>query len=279
CDCVIAANDRLLRAMKDSGCVGLILGLESPKPETLREAGKSFVSPDTYEWRIRKIQSYGINLWGAFIFGFDHDTWRDCRDACRFAQRMNFSMSCYPILTPYPGTHFFEQFKREGRIRTYDWERYNGASVVYEPKQMTPKQLRHAQMAAFGEFFSLGSAFRRLRLFPLKWRSWIANVAIWKGIRYYYTSRRRQLPAFRDFLDPSSKTWHYPDEQWEVARALAEGAAGFSPRGRDDRSRAACPPPLKTLTTSLIGNSNPLVQAAERLGEAQVKTRVSQAKT
>ena len=88
----------------------------------------------------------------------------------------------------------FEQFKREGRIRTYDWERYNGASVVYQPKQMTPKQLRHAQMAAFGEFFSLGSALRRLRLFPLKWRSWIANVAIWKGIRYYYASRRRQLP-------------------------------------------------------------------------------------
>ena len=108
--------DRLLRAMKDSGCVGLILGLESPKRETLREAGKSFVSPATYEWRIRKIQSYGINLWGAFIFGFDHDTWKDCRDACHFAQRMNLSMSCYPILTPYPGTHFFEQFKREGRI-------------------------------------------------------------------------------------------------------------------------------------------------------------------
>ena len=215
CDCLIAKNDRLLAAMRDSGCVGLILGLESPKSDTLAEAGKKFVSPESYEWRIRKLQSYGINLWGAFIFGFDHDTWQDCRDVCRFAARMNLSMSCYPILTPYPGTEFFEQFKREGRIRTYDWERYNGASVVYEPKQMTPMQLRHAQMAAFGEFFSLGSSFRRLRVWPLKWRSWIANIAIWKGIRYYYNSRGRRLPTFRDFLDPNSNAWNYSGEPWE----------------------------------------------------------------
>ena len=271
CDCVIAGNDRLLRAMKDSGCVGLILGLESPKADTLAEAGKSFVTPDTYEWRIRKIQSYGINLWGAFIFGFDHDTWRDCRDACHFAQRMNLSMSCYPILTPYPGTRFFEQFQREGRLRTYDWERYNGSSVVYEPKQMTPKQLRHAQMAAFGEFFSLGSTFRRLRLFPLKWRSWIANVAIWKGIRYYYTSRRRQLPAFRDFLNLRSKAWDYPMESWERGSEIpdsrfqiSESRSRLSPRevdGAETEAASAVDEPAATLVTG----SDPLVQAATML--------------
>lgn len=222
CDCMIASNDRLLQAMRDSGCIGLILGLESPKGDTLREAGKKFVTPDTYEWRIRKIQSYGINLWGAFIFGFDHDTWEDCRDACRFAQRMNLSMSCYPILTPYPGTQFFEQFRREGRIRTYDWERYNGASVVFEPKRMTPKQLRHAQMAAFGEFFSLGAAYRRLGVWPLKWRSWIANVAIWKGIGYYYKKRGRRLPTFDDFLNPASKAWDYPNEPWESGACVPQ---------------------------------------------------------
>ncbi len=181
CDVLISRNDKLLRAMRESGCVGLILGLESPKTDTLREAGKKFVQPDTYGERIRKIRSFDISLWGAFIFGFDHDTWQDCMQACRFAQRMDLAMSCYPILTPYPGTEFFRQFEREGRIRTYDWERYNGASVVFEPKQMTPKELRHAQMAAFAEFYSPRSAFRRLQLWPLKLRAWVANVACWQG--------------------------------------------------------------------------------------------------
>jgi radical SAM superfamily enzyme YgiQ (UPF0313 family) len=271
CDVLIAENDRLLRAMRASGCVGLILGLESPKPDTLIEAGKKFVTPDTYERRIRKIQGFGISLWGAFIFGFDHDTWRDCRDACRFAQRTDLAMSCYPILTPYPGTEFFRQFEREGRIRTYDWERYNGASIVFEPRQMTPKQLRHAQMAAFAEFYSPGSAFRRLKLWPLKSRAWVANLAIWQGIRVYYRKRGRRVPAFRDFLDPRLQPWDYSDEQWAAGSPRLEGAAGFSPRGPEDVGAEPLRPIEKLAATAVV-NSDPFVQAGAALqaGQASV---------
>ena len=223
CDVLISKNDRLLRAMRESGCQGLILGLESTKQDTLGEAGKKFVQTETYEQRIRKIQSFDISLWGAFIFGFDHDTWQDCMNACRFAQRMNLAMSCFPILTPYPGTAFFERFRREGRLRTLDWERYNGASIVFEPKQMTPKQLRHAQMAAFAEFFSPRSALRRLKLWPTKKRAWVANLACAKGIQYYYAHKGRQIPSFRDFLNRDSRAWDYPDEAWAEGLPDASG--------------------------------------------------------
>jgi radical SAM superfamily enzyme YgiQ (UPF0313 family) len=247
CDILVSKNDRLLRAMRESGCVGLILGLESPKQDTLVEAGKKFVLGDTYAWRIRKIQSFGISLWGAFIFGFDHDTWQDCMHACRFAQRMKLAMSCYPILTPYPGTEFFAQFAREGRLRTREWEKYNGASVVYEPRQMTAKQLRHAQMAAFAEFFSPRSALQRLGVYPLKSRAWAANLAIWKGIRYYYAKKARQVPAFRDFLNPVARAWNYDVQAW------AEPAADAA---RREFERLA-------LTTRVV--SDPLVQTAMAL--------------
>ncbi len=252
CDILVSKNDRLLRAMRESGCQGLILGLESPRQGTLTEAGKKFVRSDTYEWRIRKIHSSGISLWGAFIFGFDSDTWQDCMNACRFAQRTNLAMSCYPILTPYPGTEVFRQFEREGRLRTRDWERYNGASVVYEPKQMSPKQLRHAQMAAFAEFFSPRSALRRLRLYPLKSRAWLANLAIWTGIRYYYGRKGRQVPTFRDFLHPESRAWNYPDETW-VAGGGGQENGEVSP---DDVAAHA------------VMQSEPLVQAARAMSGA-----------
>lgn len=264
CDIMISDNERLLRALRASGCVGLILGLESPRQETLAAAGKRFVRAASYARRIRRIQSFGISLWGAFIFGFDQDSWQDCRDACRFAQRMNLALSCYPILTPYPGTEFFRQFQRQGRIRTCDWERYNGASVVFEPRRMTPRQLRHAQMAAFAEFFTPRSTLRRLRLWPLKWRAWAANLAIWEGIRYYYRRRGRQVPAFRDFLDPDSRAWDYPPEAWETATAGAgresEQALAVACRG--------CPP-VEALAAAAVARTDPLVQAAESLSPRQ----------
>jgi radical SAM superfamily enzyme YgiQ (UPF0313 family) len=197
--------------MQRSGCLGLILGLESPSRVTLAEAGKRYVDPATYPQRIRKIREYNISLWGAFIFGFDTDDWRACMETTRFAQRSDLSMSCYPILTPYPGTRIWETYKREGRILSEDWDRYNGTSVVFEPKQMTPMQLRHAQLAAFAEFYSFRSCVRRLGVWPIKKYGWLTNIAIWRGIHYYYHRKGRRIPSFADFLDPDAPAWRHDD--------------------------------------------------------------------
>ncbi|MHC4981989.1 MAG: hypothetical protein ACYTF6_02335 [Planctomycetota bacterium] len=188
--------------MRDSGCIGLILGLESPKAGTLTEAGKRYARADEYVRRIRKVQGYGISLWGSFIFGFDGDDWRDCMNAVRFAQRCKLCMSCYPILTPYPGTQIFQQYESQGRLLTRDWDKYNGVNVVYRPRRMTVPELRHAQMAAFCEFYSPSSTFRRLGLWPFKRNSWLSNLAIYRGLAYYYSRRGRALPRFADYIGP-----------------------------------------------------------------------------
>jgi radical SAM superfamily enzyme YgiQ (UPF0313 family) len=204
CDILIARSDRLLAVMRDSGCIGVILGLESPKAGTLRLAGKRYVDADDYLRQIAKIQSYGISIWGSFIFGFDGEDWRDCRNAVRFARKAKLCMSCYPILTPYPGTAIFEQFSAEGRLLNRDWDRYNGATVVYRPDRMSTEELRHAQMAAFHEFYSPTSALGRLGVWPVKRNSWLANLAIYRGLRYYYSKHRRPLPRFSDYLEVDS---------------------------------------------------------------------------
>ena len=218
CDILISASDKLLGVMRDSGCLGVILGLESPKAGTLREAGKRYVNADEYIARIRKIQSHRISIWGSFIFGFDTDGWRDCMNAVRFAQRAKLCMSCYPILTPYPGTRIFEQYQAEGRLLTRDWARYNGATVVFQPRRMTVQQLRHAQMAAFHEFYLPGSALSRLRILPLKRNSWLANLAINRGIRHYYSKKGRPLPRFSDYIEA--------DPRARIARSLGELVEG-----------------------------------------------------
>jgi len=199
-DILISNNERLLKAMRASGCQGLILGLESPDPNTLAEARKRYVKAESYLERIRRIQASGISLWGSFIFGFDNDDWRSCRAAVTFAERAGLVMSCYPILTPYPGTAVFAEFERQGRLLTKDWDKYNGATVVFEPARMTVEQLRHAQMAAFCDFYRPRSAFARLKLWPFKKHSWLANLAIWRGLTYYYQKKRRPIPSFADFV-------------------------------------------------------------------------------
>jgi radical SAM superfamily enzyme YgiQ (UPF0313 family) len=216
CDILISRSDKLLKTMRQSGCQGVILGLESPRSGTLRAAGKTYVDADEYIRQVRKIQSHRISVWGSFIFGFDSDDWRDCMQAVRFAQKARMCMSCYPILTPFPGTEVYEQYKSENRLSTEEWDKYNGSTVVFRPKRMTVDELRHAQMAAFHEFYRLGSSFRRLKLLPLKTNSWLANLAIHRGLKYYYSRRSRPLPWFRDYL--------YPDRAERIARSLGRTA-------------------------------------------------------
>ena len=200
CDILISNNEKLLAAMRASGCQGLILGLESPNRDTLTEARKRYVEAGSYLGRIKTIQRHSISLWGSFIFGFDNDDWRSCRAAVRFAQRAGLVMSCYPILTPYPGTAIFDEYRRQGRLLTTDWDKYNGATVVFEPKRMTREQLSRAQMAAFYEFYHFRSAFARLKIWPFKKNSWLANLAIHRGIVYYYHKQGRAIPRFNDFV-------------------------------------------------------------------------------
>ena len=121
-------------------------------------------------------------------------------------------MACFPILTPYPGTEMFRRFEAEGRLLTRDWLKYNGAGVVYQPKNFTVKQLRHAQMAAFCELFHPRSAFRRLKLIPFKKRAWMANLAAYFGLWYYMNGRNRHIPKFADFLDHSAPAWNYHED-------------------------------------------------------------------
>ena len=221
CDILIARNDRLLRAMRNSGCLGVILGLESPNASTLQQAGKRYARAEHYMRDIRRIKSRGISIWGSFIFGFDSDSWRQCMDTVRFAQRARLCMSCYPILTPYPGTQIFEQYRSEGRLLTTDWECYNGSTVVFQPKRMSVRELRHAQVAAFNEFYSIPSAVTRLRILPLKTNSWMANIAINRGLTYYYSRKGRPKPHFRDFLAR--------DSEQRIARSLGLAGAALPP--------------------------------------------------
>jgi len=242
CDILISRNERLLAMMRRSGCVGLILGLESPHADTLAEAGKRFATARDYAAQIAKIRSYGINLWGAFIFGFDHDDWRRCMRTVRFAEQTHLAMACFPILTPYPGTPLYNDLERCGRILTRRWELYNGANVVFEPKHFTPAQLRHAQLAAFAEFYSAGSILRRLGLWPLKPRSWLANVAIWRGIRYYYSRRGRCVPRWRHFREPERIEQMYENAAGGVDSEAPRHNAISMHEPRGEPMQAVAPP-------------------------------------
>jgi radical SAM superfamily enzyme YgiQ (UPF0313 family) len=194
----VARDPELLALMKQSGCMGLIVGLESPNPESLAMGGKTYCDPKEYLPLIGRLREARIGTWASFLLGFDCDTVESLAETVKFARRARLGVSCYPILTPYPGTPLFDDYDREGRILTRDWAKYNGATAVFQPKRMTPRQLANCQMAAFREFYSWPSMWERLSLWPLQKWAWIINLSINQGFRYFYRWQKKRMPDFRE---------------------------------------------------------------------------------
>ncbi|MCX5670493.1 MAG: radical SAM protein, partial [Planctomycetota bacterium] len=149
----IARDDEMLALLKASGCTGLILGLESPNPESLREGHKTVCPAEDYLPLIRKLQVAGIGTWGSFLMGFDADTVESLHAAVRFAR---------------------------------------------QPKRMTPRELANCQVAAFREFYSWGSMWERLTLWPFQKWAWIINISINQGFRHYYRRQKKRMPDFQE---------------------------------------------------------------------------------
>ena len=92
------------------------------------------------------------------------------------------------ILTPYPGTPLFNRLEKENRILTKDWSKYNQVDVVFQPKNMSPKELRNGARKIAKEFHSLPKVLvRNLKILKtVKSPSFIRPAGTNFAFRKYY---------------------------------------------------------------------------------------------
>ena len=55
------------------------------------------------------------------------------------------------MLTVYPGTPYFEKYKKEGRVLTNDYGKFDWDHVVIKPKNMTERELEEGVRWAYRE--------------------------------------------------------------------------------------------------------------------------------
>lgn len=96
------------------------------------------------------------------MFGLDHDT-PDVFDATvEFAIDAGVDLPRFAILTPFPGTPIYKSMAAQDRILTRDWELYDGQHVVFQPRNMTVKELAEGHEAAWKKVYRWSSMARRL---------------------------------------------------------------------------------------------------------------------
>lgn len=139
----VAENDELLGLMRRSGCRWLLIGFESMRPDQLREMGKrqnlSGGEPSaTYRRVIRRLHDHGIAV-HAFVCQSPSDDEQTVRATIDFVRTAGADFVNYPVLTPYPGTRFFEDAAGDLLYKDFpaDWNRFDRSRLVVAPSGMT----------------------------------------------------------------------------------------------------------------------------------------------
>jgi radical SAM superfamily enzyme YgiQ (UPF0313 family) len=143
----------------------LSIGFESISRATLKHVHKHVNRPETFADLVEKVHSYGIMVFGLFMFGFDGDDRSVFDETASFNINANYDACAYSVLTPYPGTLTWYEMKKANRIVSFDWTMYDQGHVVYRPEQMSGDELRVGQRGAYSNFYSRSSIANR---FPLR---------------------------------------------------------------------------------------------------------------
>jgi radical SAM superfamily enzyme YgiQ (UPF0313 family) len=155
-------DTELMKLAAKSGCGALFFGLESVSVAQLKKMRKSIKEVHKMGEAVKKIKGMGIHFHASFVFGFDDDTTAVFPDTLEFLQKHKISTASFNILTPYPGTAVYRQFKSEGRLLTSDWKYYDHSTVVFRPKNMTPYELQSGEILAKKEFSKISSIIKNL---------------------------------------------------------------------------------------------------------------------
>ena len=139
----LAEDLELLRLMRRSGCLGLLIGFESVQKGTQNEVKKiKNLKIDFYE-AMRRFHGEGFGILGAFVFGFDYENKDVFEQTLEFIMRGRLDCVQLRILTPYPGTRLYKRLLSEGRLFVRDWwlRGYPPDTLLFQPKGMTADEL------------------------------------------------------------------------------------------------------------------------------------------
>jgi len=157
-----ANKTELMQLAAKSGCIALFFGVESVSKTQLKRLKKSASEVMKIEEAVKRVMDFGIHFHASLIFGFDDDTQAVFPETLEFLNTTKVATASFNILTPYPGTRVYEQFKKEGRLLTEDWKYYDHATCVFRPKHMSAYELQRGRIWVKKEFSKMTNIMKRL---------------------------------------------------------------------------------------------------------------------
>jgi anaerobic magnesium-protoporphyrin IX monomethyl ester cyclase len=142
----------LARKLKRAGCTTLYLGFESASQEVLDSLCKNIKLEQAWQ-TMDVVRKAGLRAIGSFILGCPADTVETIKKTLRFSRALSLRYAQYTLLTPYPGTPFYDEALSRGLIAETDWGKYTIVDPVVKHPSISARKLKQYMGWAYLRFY------------------------------------------------------------------------------------------------------------------------------
>lgn len=160
----LADDPELMRLMRDAGFVSVFLGIETPDESGLIAANKLQNTQRSLLDSVATIQSYGMQVMGGFILGFDTDRADIFDRMVDFIQKSGIPVAMVGLLQAMPGTQLFRRLRREGRIVDAGYGDNTDDKLNFLPA-MDATQLLDGYRSVLKRIYSCEAYYERVKIY------------------------------------------------------------------------------------------------------------------
>jgi radical SAM superfamily enzyme YgiQ (UPF0313 family) len=160
----LADDPELMQLMKDAGFVSVFLGIETPDESGLIAANKLQNTRRSLLDSVATIQSYGMQVMGGFILGFDTDREDIFDRMVDFIQKSGIPVAMVGLLQAMPGTQLFRRLRNEGRILDAGAGDNTGDKLNFLP-HMDADKLIEGYRSVLKRIYSSSAYYERVKLY------------------------------------------------------------------------------------------------------------------
>jgi radical SAM superfamily enzyme YgiQ (UPF0313 family) len=160
----LADDPELMQLMKDAGFVSVFLGIETPDESGLISSNKLQNTRRSLLDSVATIQSYGMQVMGGFILGFDTDREDIFDRMVEFIQKSGIPVAMVGLLQAMPGTQLFRRLWREGRILDAGHGDNTDDKLNFLPK-MDAAKLVEGYRSVMQRIYSCEAYYERVKLY------------------------------------------------------------------------------------------------------------------
>lgn len=151
-------REETLRELKSAGLTSITIGIETPDEATLKQYSRVAINDDRQTGFVELCRRLGIRSVAGFMVGFPHDTEESIYGVLNYARKVNPTFANFNIVTPYPGTGFYEEVKDQ--VADFDYSKYSVYEPVMKYQNLTSDQVKELHGKCFTKFYFRSRYFR-----------------------------------------------------------------------------------------------------------------------